>query len=202
LYQCDVASWTGVKNIHALLVASALSTAMTGCVELDADTAATEQAITEPLKTPSACAVFYRGEADIQAPASVVWDLLTDLPNYGSWNPWVLDATGDLVPGGRVDVHVQMGNQVLAAEHYVLVVDDEQTLCWRDAGWNSWFVQAQRCRFLETKPDGTVHFRQELFLDGIFAGVADLAMGANLRAGVAGETAALKQHAEAAAPLL
>jgi polyketide cyclase/dehydrase/lipid transport protein len=192
-----------VKNAHALaalMFIFALGPAMTGCVELDAETADLEQALgVEPLKTPSSCAVFYRGEAEIQAPASVVWELLSDLPGYASWNPWIIEAHGDLVPGGTVYVQAANGGQPIQAEHYVLVVDEESTLCWRDAGWNSWFVQAQRCRWIEEQPDGSVHFHQELFLDGILAGIADLAMGAGLRAGVAAETAALKQHAEAAA---
>ena len=81
-------------------------------------------------------------------------------------------------------------------QHVVLTVQPQREFCWKDAGWNSWFVYGQRCRWLEPQGDGTVLFTQELLLDGPFAGAASHMMGEALRDGMAAETAALKQYAE------
>jgi hypothetical protein len=70
-------------------------------------------------------------------------------------------------------------------------------LCWRDAGWNAWFVYGQRCRTLTARPDGTVLLHQELMLDGPLSGAAALVLGEPMSDGMAAESAALKKHAEA-----
>ncbi|MDO4231184.1 MAG: SRPBCC domain-containing protein [Lautropia sp.] len=37
-----------------------------------------------------------------------VWQCLVDLPAYESWNPFVRSIEGELAPGGRLKVHLQM----------------------------------------------------------------------------------------------
>ncbi|MFD0008840.1 SRPBCC family protein [Streptomyces sp. NPDC127178] len=149
-------------------------------------------------RVPGKHSVVHREQAVIAASPGRIWDILADLPRYREWNPWVRQAEGRLEPGGRVDVTVVLGSHVMAAQHTVLVVEPQHRLCWRDAGWNAYFVYGQRCRTLEQRPDGTVLVTNELLLDGILSSSTDLLMGAALRQGLAGETGALKQRAERA----
>lgn len=148
-------------------------------------------------REPSPRSIVFRQEAVIAADQARVWQLLVDLPGYASWNPWVVRADGVAEPGAEVRVDVVLGGHVMKADHVVLAVDPQTRFCWRDAGWNSWFVYGQRCRWLEPRADGTVLFRQELMLDGPLSGAASLATGRALRAGMAAETVALKATAEA-----
>jgi uncharacterized protein YndB with AHSA1/START domain len=147
-------------------------------------------------REPSARSVVFREEAVIAADPARVWGLLVNLDGYRSWNPWVVAADGAAEPGADVTVDVMLGGHRMHARHTVLTVRPEAEFCWKDAGWNSWFVYGQRCRWLEQRPDGTVLFRQELLLDGPLSGMASLTMGKALRDGMAAETAALKAHAE------
>ncbi len=147
-------------------------------------------------REPSAHSVVLREEAVIAAEPARIWRILVDFPQYSTWNPWVVRAEGDATPGGAVRVDVVLGRHEMRADHVVLVVEPETRFCWRDAGWNSWFVYGQRCRTLDRQADGTVLFKQELLLDGPFSQVARLATGRALRDGMAAETAALKQRAE------
>jgi uncharacterized protein YndB with AHSA1/START domain len=147
-------------------------------------------------REPSAHSVVFREQAVIAAEPARIWRILVDLPRYSAWNPWVVRADGDATPGSEVRVEVVIGRHVMRAQHVVLVVEPEARFCWRDAGWNSWFVYGQRCRTLERRAHGTVLFRQELLLDGPFSHVAGLTMGQAMRDGMAAETAALKQLAE------
>jgi hypothetical protein len=41
---------------------------------------------------------------DFDAPPERVWQVLTDLPAYAEWNPFVMRAEGALVVGGRLSV--------------------------------------------------------------------------------------------------
>ncbi|MGH1490699.1 MAG: SRPBCC family protein [Acidimicrobiales bacterium] len=43
-------------------------------------------------------------EQDISAPAERVWQLLTDGPNYPSWNPAVLELDGTIAVGQRISL--------------------------------------------------------------------------------------------------
>jgi hypothetical protein len=150
-------------------------------------------------RSPSPTTVVYEEEATIAAPVDVIWNTLVDLPGYASWNPWVVQAKGEVTPGASVGVQVVMGPIQQHADHFVMTVDAERSFCWRDAGWNSWFVYGQRCRWLTPQPDGTVHFKQQLLLDGALDHFADATNGPCLRSGMAAETAALKATAEARA---
>jgi len=147
-------------------------------------------------REPSGQSVVFREEAVIAADPARVWQLLIDLDGYQSWNPWVVRADGVAAPGADVQVDVLLSGHLMHARHTVLTVKPEAEFCWKDAGWNSWFVYGQRCRWLEQRHDGTVLFRQVLLLDGALSGAASLTMGRALREGMAAETAALKRHAE------
>ena len=145
---------------------------------------------------PSGNPVVYRVETAIAAEPARIWQLLTDLPGYENWNPWVVRAQGQAAPGAEVRVQVMLGSHRMSAQHIVLTVEPEREFCWKDAGWNSWFVYGQRCRTLTRNADGTVLVTNELRLEGALSGVASLAMGKAMRDGMAAENAALREHAE------
>ncbi len=45
---------------------------------------------------------------EVNAPAQVVWDVITDLPRYGEWNPFCLAARSTLKPGETIEMTVQL----------------------------------------------------------------------------------------------
>jgi hypothetical protein len=153
-------------------------------------------AAVDPPHVPGPCSIVYESDAVIKGTVDQVWQTLTDLPRYSEWNPWVVQAEGQLVPGGDVKVQVILNGHQQAADHTVLTVNPKTDFCWKDSGWNSWFVYAQRCRTLTPKPDGTVYYHVELLLDGPIDWLADWTEGKAMRDGMSAETAALKQRVE------
>jgi uncharacterized protein YndB with AHSA1/START domain len=143
------------------------------------------------------CAVQFHAEADIAAPVSDIWELLVDLEGYAAWNPWVVRAEGEVTPGATITADVILLGAVQHVTHDILVVDPELQLCWKDAGWNAWFVDGERCRTLTVNPDGTVHIDNDLVISGALAPIAAWIYGDSLRKGIAAETAALASEAEA-----
>ena len=190
----SVVRWLGAVALVAL--------AATGCAiddeqyvdELDSEVAALGAA--ERPRDPSSCSVVFEEETDIAASPETVWNLLVDLRGYADWNPWIVYADGEAVEGAVVDADVVMGDRIMEVEHVVLAVEPTTRFCWRDGGLSSLFVYGQRCRWVEARPDGTVHFRQQLLLDGLFAQASRLLYGNAMRAGMASETVALRATAE------
>ncbi|MBA3488083.1 MAG: SRPBCC domain-containing protein [Longispora sp.] len=140
--------------------------------------------------------VVYRHEVVIAADRTRIWQLLTDFPAYKDWNPFVIQAEGKAIPGATVNVKAVFHGLALKFKQKVTTVAPEEEFCWEDAGWNSKFASAHRCRTLIPMSDGTVLFTQEVVIDGGLIKVADLFMGHPLREGVEAETTALKWHAE------
>lgn len=185
----------GSVNVFvAMLAAGCASYGDDTEVELATDSVALTEL--EAPRDPSSCAVVFEEETVIAAPVARIWNLLVDLRHYGDWNPWIVYADGDAVPGAVVNADVVMGDRIMEVEHVVLAVDPMTRFCWRDGGFSALFVYGQRCRWLEPRPDGTVRFHQQLLLDGPFAHVAELLYASALRSGMANETAALRVTAE------
>jgi uncharacterized protein YndB with AHSA1/START domain len=139
-----------------------------------------------------------RASATIDAPPAVVWDVLTNIDAYREWNPWLIEARGEAVPGGGVLARVVLDGKERRADHRVLHVDPPHRFCWRDHGWTTAFAYGQRCRYLEASDTGTA-FRQQLLIAGPFRGTAMKRFGAAMQAGMDAETEALKARAEALA---
>lgn len=48
---------------------------------------------------------------EIAAPAGVVWEVITDLPAYGQWNPFVPECHSTLQPGTSIEMRVNLGGR-------------------------------------------------------------------------------------------
>jgi hypothetical protein len=147
-------------------------------------------------REPGERSVVYRVDTVVSASPERIYGLLTDFAGYASWNPWVIRAAGGTSPGDEVRVDVILGSHTMAAKHVVLNGVPGKRFCWKDAGWNSWFVYGQRCRTLTAQPDGTVLVSNELLIDGLLSGGTDFMMGKAMRDGMQAENAALKRIAE------
>ncbi len=70
-------------------------------------------------------------EIDIDAPAERVWDLLTDFRSFPSWNPFIRRASGDIRPGSRITVHLQLlGRRPMVFKPTVTKVEPNRELRW------------------------------------------------------------------------
>lgn len=70
-------------------------------------------------------------EVDMQAPADVVWRVLTDFGAYATWNPYIDPAAGEAVVGTHLDLTLRGGTPI----HFTPLVVDAvpgQKLVWMD----------------------------------------------------------------------
>jgi hypothetical protein len=52
-----------------------------------------------------------QAEVDIQASAERVWEVLTDLPAYPEWNPFIVQAAGRPLAGHRLELRLRPGGR-------------------------------------------------------------------------------------------
>jgi hypothetical protein len=73
-----------------------------------------------------------RTELEIAAPASKVWQALTDFPRYGEWNPFITEISGALTEDAKLQVRLSLpeGRDVRFAPR-LLRCEENRQLCWR-----------------------------------------------------------------------
>ena len=135
-------------------------------------------------------------ETVIDAPAGTIFEVITDLPRYAQWNPWIVAASGTPAAGQVVRVKSKMRGRTIAVEHRILANDPGRTFRWCDLGWFTRLAYGERARWLEPREDGRVAYRCELRVTGVAARLVQAIFGDALAEGLRAETAALKQRAE------
>ena len=66
----------------------------------------------------------------IDAPAETVWDILTDAPRYGEWNPFTTRIATDFKTGSPVHAHVLLGRLPVNVTEHTDVAEPPTRLTW------------------------------------------------------------------------
>ena len=75
--------------------------------------------------------VELRSEVEIEAPAAVVWHVLTDFRAYAEWNPFIVEAEGELKVGATISTTVNFpGNREQRLRRRVLRLESQVELRW------------------------------------------------------------------------
>lgn len=107
-------------------------------------------------------------KVEINAPASVVWEVLTDLPRYREWNPFTVQVDTTLQVGDPVDLHIpipgQPGQEMVVRE-YLVAVEPERLLSWEQRATADNKDAARRDQYIEALgPERSRYFTTDIFL--------------------------------------
>ena len=70
-------------------------------------------------------------EVEIEASPDRVWEILTDFAAYHDWNPFIVQAAGQPVPGTRLELHMRLsGRRPTTIRPGVLEADPAHRLRW------------------------------------------------------------------------
>lgn len=86
-----------------------------------------------PIPRYDAATLVQSVTVEIDAPAQVVWEVLTDLDNYPLWNPFCVSATSTLEIGAPVEMtlaNYSTGEGTFPNVEYVCAVVPERLLSW------------------------------------------------------------------------
>lgn len=69
---------------------------------------------------------------EIDASPARIWSVLTDLPAYREWNPFIVEAKGQVAVGERLSLRMTLqGHAPMTIAPELLVVDHERELRWK-----------------------------------------------------------------------
>ena len=71
-----------------------------------------------------------RSEVEIKASPEKVWRVLTDFKSFPTWNPFIREAQGKLVPLSQLKIRLMIGRRLVTFYAYVTVVDPPRELRW------------------------------------------------------------------------
>ncbi|TMH00729.1 MAG: SRPBCC domain-containing protein [Betaproteobacteria bacterium] len=138
-------------------------------------------------------------EVDIDAPASLVWEVLTDLERYPQWNPFCPRIESTLKLGDPVHMHISVPgtSETQPVSETLVACEPQRLLSWemrptaenKDAARRDQYIEAlgsDRCRYVTT----------DIFL-GVNADEIMRNHGGWVKAGFDAMALALKARAEA-----
>lgn len=137
---------------------------------------------------------------DIDAPARIVWDILTDMPRYNEWNPFCVRAISTLEMGAAVEMtlvnYASPGSLVPNLE-YICAFEPERMISWEMKYSDAWPYPARRDQVIEgTGPNSCRYFSTDAFLGNNGIHVFRFA-GPWVKRGFDDSARALKARAEA-----
>lgn len=138
-------------------------------------------------------------KVDIDAPASLVWEVLTDFARYAEWNTFCpgLKTTGQLGDLVYMQVRIPGTDQIIPVNEYLVAYEPERLLSWEQRPTDDNKDAARRDQYVEAVgADRCRYFTTDLFL-GLNADTIMREHGAWVKAGFDQVARDVKQRAEA-----
>jgi hypothetical protein len=140
---------------------------------------------------------IFSARAEIDAPTSVVWQLLTDLPRYAEWNPFCVEAKSSLSVGDPIEMRVNMrrNGKIVSQREWIREVVPERRLRWGMSLGARAILEGERDQRLESVGDRTRYETDDL-IAGALAPIVFAIYAASIQEGFEEMTRALKVEAE------
>ena len=137
-----------------------------------------------------------RHELEIDAPAALVWRVITDLPAYPEWNPFVVACESSLDPGDpiRMRVHV-FASFAQAQRETILDHVPGERLCYGLEGGALGALTSRRCHRVTSAGPGQSRYESDFELSGWLAPFVRALLGSRLRRGFDSMAEALERRA-------
>jgi hypothetical protein len=101
---------------------------------------------------------------EIDAAPQRVWEVLGDLPAYREWNPFILEAAGEIRAGERLTLRMQpVGGRPMTLRPTVTEVREGEVLRWLGRLGVPGVFDVEHSFVLDARPGGTELVQQERF---------------------------------------
>lgn len=137
-----------------------------------------------------------RAEIEIDAPLARVREILGDLTEYSTWNPFTPHVESTLQVGDPIHLHVRLRSERLTHRvEYVTAVEPER-LCWKMKMGFEALLFAERCQILTETGNGHTHYVTEDRFRGLLTPLVMFFFGRAMRRGFMDCACGLKARAE------
>jgi len=157
------------------------------------------------MKNPKA--VVSSEKVIINAPVSLVWQVLTDLQNYPQWNLFTVKVESDLTLGSAVDLYLPKPKReskseakkdaLMCQREYLKVFAPQENLAWGMVMKHRWILEAQRDQRLEIIDANSCSYVTTDSFKGLLTGTVMKNQGQWIKDGFDSVAFALKARAEA-----
>jgi hypothetical protein len=139
-----------------------------------------------------------RAATEIHASPAAVWRVLTDLPRFRLWNPFIRAARGSTQKGGTVRVQVRppLGVPLHFAAR-ITEREDERELRWDGHVGAEWLARGDHVFTITRLADGWVRFNQIETFSGVLPWLLRRLLARQARRGFEAMNEALAREAEA-----
>ncbi len=105
---------------------------------------------------------------EIDAPASVVWEVLIDMPRYGDWNPFCVKCESTLEMGAPVRMTLASlwdPSEINVVTEYLCAYEPEKLLSWKMDWSEDWPYAGRRDQVIEALgPEKCSYYSTDAFL--------------------------------------
>ena len=133
---------------------------------------------------------------EIDAPADTVWHVLTDLPSYDTWNPFVPDLRSSLQPGSPIEMQVQLGPRLRRQVEWMLTYEAGRAFSYRMRPLPLGALSSLREQVIEPLDAQRCRYRSHFELRGWLMPLVRRQMAPALEKGFSGMAQGLKRRAE------
>ncbi|WP_040780882.1 SRPBCC domain-containing protein [Nocardia pneumoniae] len=134
---------------------------------------------------------------DIDAPAELVWQVITDLPRYGEWNPFVSECRSSLVPGEPIDMLVHLsGASPRKQREWIRSHTPGREFSYAMKPVPLGALHSLRSHTVTPLADDRTRYESHFELGGWLHPVVVALLGKNLRRGFEGMTEGIREQAE------
>ncbi|GAB2540391.1 SRPBCC family protein [Nocardia heshunensis] len=135
---------------------------------------------------------------EIDAPAELVWQVLTDVDKYGEWNPFCLECETTLEPGSPIDMKVRLvGPKPKQQREFIRTHTPGVEFSYAMKPAPLGLLSSERSHTVTALDDGRTRYLSHFQLNGPLAPVVSGLLGSALTTGFEGMTNAVKTRAEA-----
>jgi uncharacterized protein YndB with AHSA1/START domain len=135
-------------------------------------------------------------QLEVDAPASVVWSVLTELPAYGQWNPFVPECRSTLRPGDRIEMRVKLGKRTSTQVEVMTAFDEGRGFAYRMRPLPFGALSSLREQRVEAIDESRARYHSRFELQGWLMPLVRRLLGRELEVGFSGMTQGLKRRSE------
>ena len=137
-------------------------------------------------------------EIDIEAAPETVWQVLTDLENYSEWNPFIVEARGEVAVGQKLVNRLQPpGGRAMTIKPAVTAFEPSQTFEWLGRLGIPGVFDGRHRFDLKPTADGQTRLVHSEQFDGVLVRLFRKSLDTQTRDGFEAMNFALKARAEA-----
>ncbi|WP_280426016.1 SRPBCC domain-containing protein [Nocardia carnea] len=134
---------------------------------------------------------------EVDAPAEVVWSVLTDFDRYSDWNPFIGRCRADLTVGAPIDMRVQQLMPLpIPMREFIHTVTPGREFGYSMKPLPLGALRSNRSHTLTPLGDDRTRYESHFELAGWLAPLVGLLFGRGFRRGFPGMTTAVEREAE------